>query len=237
MSDSANLPTALITGANRGLGFETARQLAGRGFRVVLAARDVASARQAAESISVATGLVEVLELDVSDQASIDQASDQLGRLTDRLEVLVNNAGIYIDDERTILNVSPEQLHKTLQTNTLGPLAITQAVLPLLRQADQARVVNLSSSYGQREGLSSGVPAYCLSKFALNGITIMLADALRSEGIAVNAVCPGWVRTAMGGPGASLSVERGADTIVWLAADAPQKFTGKMFRNRQEIPW
>jgi NAD(P)-dependent dehydrogenase (short-subunit alcohol dehydrogenase family) len=114
---------------------------------------------------------------------------------------------------------------------------VTQAFLPHLRKSAAARVVNVSRGYGQLEGLSPDVPSYCLSKLALNGLTIMLAAALRGDGVAVNSACPGWVRTDMGGPDATRSVEEGADTIVWLAADAPHHLTGRIFRDRQEIPW
>jgi NAD(P)-dependent dehydrogenase (short-subunit alcohol dehydrogenase family) len=124
-----------------------------------------------------------------------------------------------------------------LQTNTFGPLEMTQAFLPYLRKSSGARVVNMSSSYGQLDGLSANAPSYCLSKFALNGVTIMLAEALKGEGIAVNSMCPGWVRTDMGGSTAPRSVAEGADTAVWLATEADQKLTGKFFRDRKEIPW
>ncbi|MBI2477925.1 MAG: SDR family NAD(P)-dependent oxidoreductase, partial [Planctomycetia bacterium] len=123
------------------------------------------------------------------------------------------------------------------QTNTFGPLEVTQAFLPYLRRAATSRVINVSSGYGQLEGMSSDAPSYCLSKLALNGLTIMFADALRADGIAVNSMCPGWVRTDMGGVGATRSVEEGADTAVWLADEAPRELTGKMFRDRQEITW
>jgi NAD(P)-dependent dehydrogenase (short-subunit alcohol dehydrogenase family) len=126
---------------------------------------------------------------------------------------------------------------ETLQTNTFGPLEVTQAFVPYLRRAAAPRVINVSSGYGQLEGLSADVPTYCLSKLALNGLTIMLADALRSDHIAVNSMCPGWVRTDMGGPNATRSVEAGADTAVWLADEAPHELTGKFFRNREEICW
>ena len=130
-----------------------------------------------------------------------------------------------------------DRLAQTFQTNTFGPLEVTQAFLPYLRQAAAARVINVSSGYGQLEGLSPDVPSYCLSKLALNGLTIMLAEALHADHIAVNSMCPGWVRTDMGGPNATRSVEEGADTAVWLADEAPHELTGKFFRNRQEIPW
>ena len=114
---------------------------------------------------------------------------------------------------------------------------MTQAFLPFLRCSTDGRVINVSSGYGQLEGLSPEAHSYCLSKLALNGLTIMLAQALNADGIAVNSMCPGWVRTDMGGPNASRSVEEGADTAVWLADQAPHEFTGKFFRDRKEITW
>jgi NAD(P)-dependent dehydrogenase (short-subunit alcohol dehydrogenase family) len=126
---------------------------------------------------------------------------------------------------------------ETVQTNTFGPLEVTQAFLPYLRKAVAPRVVNVSSGYGQLDGMSPDVPSYCLSKLALNGITIMLADALKSDRISVNSMCPGWVRTDMGGAGAPRSVEEGADTAVWLATLPDDGPTGGFFRNREPIPW
>jgi NAD(P)-dependent dehydrogenase (short-subunit alcohol dehydrogenase family) len=128
-------------------------------------------------------------------------------------------------------------MDRTFQTNTFGALEVTQAFLPYLRKSQAARVINVSSGYGQLDGLSPDVPSYCLSKLALNGLTIMLAEALKPDHIAVNSMCPGWVRTAMGGPNADRSVDEGADTAVWLASEAPHELTGNFFRDRQEVPW
>jgi NAD(P)-dependent dehydrogenase (short-subunit alcohol dehydrogenase family) len=171
------------------------------------------------------------------DDESITQAAQTFGKESDRLDVLINNAGIYPDKGVDILTVSRELLTKTFQTNTFGAIRVIQAFLPFLSRADQARIINLSSGYGELDGLSSGVPSYCLSKLTLNGATIMFDQALRGHGIAVNSVCPGWVRTDMGGPNASLSVEEGADTTVWLASEAPHSLSGKFFRQRREISW
>jgi len=195
------------------------RQLAAKGFQVVLTARDPNAGAQAASAIK---GEVTFLALDVADDQSIAQAVDKFAKMSDRLDVLVNNAAIYPDEAVDILNVSRELLTKTFQTNTFGAIRMIQAFLPHLAQADHARVINLSSGYGELDGLSANVPSYCLSKLTLNGATIMFDQALRQRGIAVNSVCPGWVRTDMGGPNATKSIEEGADTTVWLATDAPQ---------------
>jgi NAD(P)-dependent dehydrogenase (short-subunit alcohol dehydrogenase family) len=137
----------------------------------------------------------------------------------------------------TIATFPRDSLIHTFQTNTFGPLEVAQTFLPYLRRAGTSRVVNISSGYGQLGGLSNDAPSYSLSKMALNGITIMLADALHADGVAVNSVCPGWVRTDMGGPSATRSVQEGADTAAWLADEASHKLTGKFFRDRHEILW
>jgi NAD(P)-dependent dehydrogenase (short-subunit alcohol dehydrogenase family) len=226
--------TALITGANRGIGLQTAKELASRDFRVFVGTRDE---RAGAAAVASVGNNAEVLVIDVADSKSIAAAARTLAEQTDRLDVLINNAGIYPDQGVSILDVTRDRMVETFQTNTFGPIEVTQAFLPLLRKSSEARVINVSSGYGQLDGLSPGVPSYCLSKLALNGVTIMLAQALRSDQIAVNSVCPGWVRTDMGGADADRSVEEGADTIVWLASEAPATLTGKFFRDRAEIPW
>ena len=228
---------ALITGANRGIGLETAQQLARRGFHVVVAARDEAGGKRAVKVIQEEGGKASVIVLDVSSSASIRGAASQFKAISDRLDVLINNAGIYPDEGLSILTVPRDRMAQTFQINTFGALEVTQTFLPYLRQALSARVINVSSGYGQLEGLSADVPSYCLSKLALNGLTIMLAEALRADGIAVNSICPGWVRTDMGGPNAARSVEVGADTSVWLADEASHELSGKFFRDRQDIPW
>ncbi len=226
--------TVLITGANRGIGLQTAKDLAGRGFRVFVGTRDERAGATAAASIG---SHAEVLTIDVANSNSIAAAARAFAAKADHLDVLINNAGIYPDRGISILDVARDRMIDTLQTNTFGPIEVTQAFLPLLRKSRAARVINVSSGYGQLDGLSPGVPSYCLSKLALNGVTIMLAQALRSDRIAVNSACPGWVRTDMGGTNADRSVEEGADTIVWLASEAPMNLTGKNFRDRAEISW
>jgi len=156
--------------------------------------------------------------------------------MADHLDVLINNAGIMMDGDDAILKVRDDLLRETLETNTLGALRVTRAFVPLLAKSKAPRVINVSSGGGQLTGGADGwSPAYCISKTALNGVTSQLATALPK--FAVNSVCPGWVRTDMGGGNATRSVEEGADTIVWLATDAPQKLTGKFLRDRKEIPW
>jgi NAD(P)-dependent dehydrogenase (short-subunit alcohol dehydrogenase family) len=199
--------------------------------------RELPRGQKAAEAIAKTGGRASVLQMDVRESSSLQAAARAFAQIADRLDVLINNAGIYPDRDVTILTVSRDQLAATFQTNTFGPAIVTQVFLPFLRKAPRARVINVSSGSGQWSELSPEVPSYRLSKLALNGVTLMLARALQAEGIAVNSMCPGWVRTEMGGRAAPRSVDQGADTVVWLATEAPHELTGKFFRDRQEIPW
>ena len=230
-----NQKTALVTGANKGIGFEVSRELARLGLRVFLGARNAEAGRAAVEKLK-STGDVVILEIDVSDGKSIRAAAAELGRQTECLDVLVNNAGILLDEDENALSITPEIFETTLRTNTLGPWLVTQAFVPLLEKCAAPRIVNVSSSGGQLEdGADGWAPAYCVSKTALNGVTVQLAAALPK--FAVNSVCPGWVRTDMGGENATRSVAEGAATIVWLATDAPHDLTGKFVKDRKVIPW
>jgi NAD(P)-dependent dehydrogenase (short-subunit alcohol dehydrogenase family) len=205
------------------------------GLRVFLGARKIEAGRAAAEKLKV-DGDVAFLEIDVSDADSIRRAADELAGQTDRLDVLVNNAGILLDEDKDALTITPEIFETTLRTNTLGPWLVAQAFVPLLKKSREPRIVNVSSGGGQLEdGADGWAPAYCVSKTALNGVTVQLAAALPKS--AVNSVCPGWVRTDMGGENATRSVAEGAATIVWLATDAPHDLTGKFIKDRKVIPW
>lgn len=229
--------TALITGANKGIGHEVARQLAQKGFRVFIAARNADTGQKAAKTLRDRGGEAEFLQLDVADPDSITAAARAFGTRADHLDVLVNNAGIIENATISVLDVSREEVERTWRTNTLGPLLVTQAFAPFLRKSEAARVINVSSGWGALSEMQDEAPAYGLSKAALNAVTRQFAAALRPHGIPVNSVCPGWVRTDMGGPNATRSVAEGADTIVWLATEAPQGLTGQFLRDRQPIPW
>src|SRR5882672_9401289 len=224
---------ALVTGANKGIGFEVARDLARKGFHVFLGARDTEAGEAAAEKLRKEGeedyGEITVLKIDVSKPDSIRRAAEEFSRKSDRLDTLVNNAGILLDDDKDVLTAAPEIFETTLRTNTLGALLVAQAFVPFLKKSGAPRIVNVSSGGGQlADGADGWAPAHCISKTALNGVTAQLAAALPK--FAVNSVCPGWVKTDMGGAGANLSVEQGADTIVWLASEAPQNLTGKFLR-------
>lgn len=232
--------TALITGANRGIGFEVARQLAKRGFAVFVGSRDMAKGRAAAQELCSEGYEATFIQLDVTDPVSIKQAAGTFSQKADHLDVLINNAGILEDHGETIVKLNPELLDRMLNTNVKGPIMVTQDFLPYLQNSphkDQigTRIINVSSGAGSLSEMQTYAPAYSISKVALNAVTRQFAGAL--PGIAVNSVCPGWVRTDMGGSGASRSVEKGAETIVWLATDAPATETGKFWRDKKEIEW
>jgi NAD(P)-dependent dehydrogenase (short-subunit alcohol dehydrogenase family) len=230
---------ALVTGANRGIGLEVVRQLAGPDRAVILASRDVAKGRKAAEALhqSGVKGSVTVCQLDVSDEASRRAAVEFVRREFGRLDILVNNAGIFIDDGVPALALDLERLSATLETNLYGPLRLCQAFIPMMERQNYGRIVNVSSEMGQFENMGRGSAAYRLSKTALNALTVILAKEARSRNIKINAACPGWVRTDMGGPNAELSLAEGADTIVWLAALPSSGPTGGFFRKRRPIAW
>jgi NAD(P)-dependent dehydrogenase (short-subunit alcohol dehydrogenase family) len=229
---------ALVTGANKGIGFEIVRQLAAVGFRVFLTARDRSRGEAACAKLQQDGLQVEFLQLDVADPSSIAQLAQELASQTDRLDVLVNNAGILLDASNdSILSVDSKVILKTLETNTLGPLRLTQELVPLLTKSNAGKIINVSSGGGQLTDMSDWAPAYSLSKTALNAITGMLAAALRDNNITVNSICPGWVRTDMGSESAPRSVQQGADTVTWLATEAPSDLTGKFLRDRTVIPW
>ena len=226
---------ALVTGANKGIGFEVARQLARKNFHVFLGARNEKAGRTAADKLQ-SDGEITFIQIDVADPESIKRAAKEFSKQSERLDTLVNNAGILLDDDKDILKVSVETFEKTLRTNTLAPLLVAQTFAPVLQKSDAPRIVNVSSGGGQlADGADGWAPAYCISKTALNGVTSQLTAALPK--FAINSVCPGWVRTDMGGANATRSIQEGASGVVWLAADAPQNETGKFWRDRKVIPW
>ncbi len=221
--------TVLITGAYRGLGYEVARQLSERGWKVILTARRKDQGSVAAAKLTNAS----FLELDITADASIARAVKEVPKL----DVLINNAAIITEDDQDILTIRPEVVARTIATNALGALRVSQALVPCLLKSAAGRIVNVSSGAGQLSDMGTWSPAYALSKTTLNGITCILAAALKEKGIAVNSVCPGWCRTEMGGPTAPRSVEEGATGIVWLTADARQEKTGLFWRDKEVIPW
>ena len=236
---------ALVTGANKGIGFEIARQLGQKKITVLAGARDpdrgtAAGERLQSEGLDAHFILVDVVRA-TSIEAAIGKIKDDFGRL----DILVNNAGIQIDTQSGILQLDPIVFQNTLETNAFGPLLLAQAAVRLMEANQYGRIVNMASTLGSLAEIASPdspydaipAPAYRLSKTLLNGITVLLAKELRGANILVNSVCPGWVRTDMGGEEAPLSPAQGADTAVWLATLPDDGPTGGFFRERQPIPW
>jgi NAD(P)-dependent dehydrogenase (short-subunit alcohol dehydrogenase family) len=226
---------ALISGGNRGIGREIARQLAGQGYRVVIGSRELAKGEEAAHELGQD---VTAVQLDVTDEDSIVAAVASVERDLERLDVLVNNAGIVGGGWSTnAVDADLDEVRRTLETNLFGAWRLTEEALPLMRKNGYGRIVNISSGMGQLSDMGGHSPAYRLSKTGLNVLTRMLTAELGEENILVNSVCPGWVRTDMGTQSARVSVQEGADTPVWLATLPDDGPRGGFFRNREPIPW
>lgn len=230
------MQNVLITGANKGIGLETARQLLKKGWHVIISGRDEARLSQALNQLKTESQEVEMVVVDVSNFESVKAAAHTLAQRKLQLDVLINNAGILLKEDRSLLSHDDEILKSTINTNSYGPLRVVHAFLPLMKSP--GRIINLSSEGGSMsEPLGGWSPAYCVSKTMLNAITRHLAYELKEKDIVVNAVCPGWVKTDMGGKSAPRSLDEGADTVVWAATEARQNLTGKFFKNKAEIRW
>jgi len=232
-------PVALVTGGNRGLGLETCRQLARRGYSVVLAARDEARGRAAAQALRDEGHDVVSALFDLARHEQAAALASFVRERFGRLDVLVNNAAVLLDGEgdTSVLRADPAIARRTFEINVLGPMALTQALIPLLAEGDGGRVVNVSSGMGQLSEMGGAWPAYRMSKTALNALTRIFAAELKGTGVTVNSVCPGWVRTDMGGPSATRSVEEGVASIVWLATHPPGGPDGAFYRDQELLPW
>lgn len=229
---------AVVTGANRGIGFEICRQLARLGFTVVPTSRSAAKGRVAVKALHDAGVELDYHPLDVISPVSIKALAGHLAKRYGRLDVLINNAGVMLDPRGSrVLDARPQTFRDTLETNFFGPLQLVQALVPLMKKNRYGRIVNLSSGQGQLAVMGAGTPAYRVSKTALNAFTRTLAAELKGTGVLVNSMCPGWVKTDMGGPGAPRTVEQGADTAVWLAMLPDDGPSGGFFRDRKPIPW
>ena len=228
---------AIVTGGNRGIGHEIARQLATQGVTTILTGRDFGKVESAAVALERAGLPVAARRLDVTDQASVDRLAAELDTGPGRVDILVNNAGVLLDEHHSGIDPDFALVEQTLETNLIGAWRVAAAVLPLMQRGAYGRIVNVSSGAGQLDDMWGGTPAYRVSKTALNAMTRMLAYELRGTNVKVNSACPGWVRTDMGGESAPRSVEEGADTPVWLATLPDDGPTGGFFRNRAPIPW
>jgi NAD(P)-dependent dehydrogenase (short-subunit alcohol dehydrogenase family) len=229
---------ALVTGGNRGIGLEIARQLAQQGLAVVLTARDAAKGKAAVKALQDGGLNVGFQRLDVTSCRSIRAAVAAVAERSGRIDVLVNNAGVLLDPRGSrFLDSKLDTYRDTLETNFFGPLQLAQAVVPLMKANRYGRIVNLSSGMGQLDEMGSGTPAYRISKTALNALTRILAAEFRGSNILVNSMCPGWVKTGMGGDHAPITAAQGADTAVWLATLPNEGPTGGFFRARKPIAW
>ncbi|MGH8516534.1 MAG: SDR family oxidoreductase [Panacagrimonas sp.] len=237
---------ALVTGANKGIGLETVRQLANQGVQVILASRDAGKGQEAAASL-VSQGLpVEYLQLDVTDSSGIARAASEVEQRHGRLDVLVNNAGVFVEKlDRPPSEQTMESWRRTFDANVFGLIEVTNTFLPLLRKSKSARIVNVSSRLGSITDQSDPgspyydfkVPAYNVSKSAVNAWTVQLAHELRNTKIKVNTIHPGHVKTDMGGAGASMEVVDGARTSVELALIADDGPNGGFFHLGERLPW
>ena len=228
---------ALVTGGNRGIGLEVCRQLAGFGIRVILGSRDAARGVAAAGELAAERLPVEARQLDVASAKSISECMNWVRRDVGRLDILVNNAGIMIEEGDADPMEEIEIIRETMQTNVYGPFLLSRLAIPIMKSRRYGRIVNLSSGMGSLAEMGAGYIAYRLSKAGINVVTRVTAAETEGMGILVNSVDPGWVQTAMGGRGATRTVKKGAETVVWLATAPDNGQTGAFFRDRKAIAW
>jgi NAD(P)-dependent dehydrogenase (short-subunit alcohol dehydrogenase family) len=229
---------ALVTGGNRGIGLEICRRLAQHGLTVVLTARDAAKGKAAVKTLQEGGLDVEFQRLDVTSCRSIRACAATVAERRGRIDVLVNNAGVLLDPRGSrFLDSKLDTYRDTFETNFFGPLQLAQSVVPLMKAKRYGRIVNLSSGLGQLDEMGAGTPAYRISKTALNALTRILAADFRESNILVNSMCPGWVKTGMGGEHATRTPAQAADTAVWLATLPDGGPTGGFFRDRKPIAW
>jgi NAD(P)-dependent dehydrogenase (short-subunit alcohol dehydrogenase family) len=236
------MKTALVTGANKGLGFETARQLAQNGFKVFLGSRNEERGL-AAEKVLLDEKLdVKFVKLDVNSNSDIRAAMDLIKSSCNKLDVLVNNAGVFLESlhddpkESSILKIDPVIILKTIETNTMGPLKLIQNIIPMMLESGEGRIINISSGMGALNEMDAYWPGYRMSKTALNALTVMTAKELSGTKISINSICPGWCKTDMGGENANRSIEEGVETTVWLATcDNPP--SGQFLIDKEQRAW
>lgn len=227
---------ALVTGGNRGIGLATVEGLVKSGFQVILGSRRLESGKLALEYLEEYGEEIDLMQLDVRDDENVRKAAKYVNKTYGKLDVLVNNAGIIGKSKESLSTSDLSDIKDVMETNYYGPMRMSKAFLPLLQKAEGARIINVSSGMGALGDLFGGYAGYRMSKAGLNAQTIMLSNDLHGLGIKVFAMCPGWVRTEMGGAEAQRTPDQGADTIIWLA-NSPDAITGKMYRDRMVISW
>lgn len=228
---------ALVTGGNRGIGYEFVKQLALNGFKVILASRDPEMGHEALQVLKELDLNISFVEMDVTNQESINQAAIAINEKYGRVDVLINNAGVYLDQNEKLLAMDPFILENTMATNFFGVYHVIRSFIPLMEKQGYGRIINVSSEYGAMSGMSyPGVGAYKLSKFALNGLTRLVAAEIKGD-IKINAVDPGWVSSDMGGPSAPRTPKQAAESILWLATIGSEGPSGGFFRDGKQISW
>ncbi|MBT2654613.1 SDR family oxidoreductase [Bacillus sp. ISL-18] len=228
---------ALVTGGNRGIGYELVKQLALIGFKIILTSRDQEKGKEAAKKLRALDLDVSFVEMDVTNQESIHQAAVTINEQYGRLDVLINNAGVYLDENKKLLNMNPSILEKTMATNFFGVYYCLQSFMPIMEKRGYGRIITISSEYGAMSEMADrGAGAYKLSKFALNGLTQLVAAEIKGD-IKINAADPGWVSSDMGGPSAPRTPKQAAESILWLATLGPEGPNGGFFRDGKRIDW
>lgn len=228
---------AVVTGANRGIGLEVSRQLAERGIHVVLTSRDKTKGQQALNHLLDRSLSVSLFQLDVTSNDSATRLCNHLVKTFGRVDILVNNAAIYLDEGDKLLDIPIETMRNSFDANFFGAYYLCKALIPIMKKNSYGRIVNVSSGYGAMDAMNARTGAYKLSKLALNGMTQILASELKDTNIKINAVDPGWVRTEMGGPSATRSPQEAAKGIVWAATLPDDSPTGKFFRDTKIVAW
>ncbi|MFN8674170.1 MAG: SDR family oxidoreductase [Candidatus Sericytochromatia bacterium] len=228
---------ALVTGSNKGIGFEVVRQFAKKGYTVILTSRDEKKGQEAVTKLKNENLLVDYCVLEVSNSDSVTKAKNYIEEKYGKLDILVNNAGLLLDKNENVFTISEDLIKETMETNFYGALKVTQAFIPLMKKNNYGRIVNVSSGMGQLSDMGGGYTAYRVSKTALNALTKIMANDLRGSNILINTMCPGWVKTDMGGASATRTTEKGAETIVWLSELEENSYSGAFFRDKKEIEW
>jgi NAD(P)-dependent dehydrogenase (short-subunit alcohol dehydrogenase family) len=228
---------AIVTGANRGIGFETCRQLSRLGITTILTSREVTKGEKAVDSLLKDGGELLYHKLDVADAESVFQLKAYVEENFKRCDILVNNAGVFLDRGVSILDLPEVTLQNTLDINFKGALKMCQEFLPLMQESGYGRIVNVSSSMGSISSMGAGSAAYKLSKLMMNGMTRILAAEINQRDIKINTMAPGWVRSDMGGSNAPRSLSQGADTITWLATLPEDGPSGGFFEDRKPTAW
>ncbi len=227
---------ALVTGGNRGIGLGIVEGLLRDGFQVIMGSRSLEFGRLAISYLEDLAEHVDLMQLDVTDPVNVRKATKYITKNYDHIDVLVNNAGIIGNDKDKIKGGKIKEVQIIMNTNFYGPMRMIASLMPLMEKSKNARIINVSSRMGSLDNLFADHGAYRMSKAALNAQTILLSNELKESKIKVFAMCPGWVRTDMGGPDAHRSVEEGADTAIFLATDNTAE-SGKFYMDREVIPW